>query len=112
MDHPNTRTLARYALGEITDEAELDAFEEHLLECEQCRRRAVAVDLIGATQTDAGEGLSLHIAAGGDEMPVALCGDKESRNIISEVLLPGLDPNVVCAKCLALLRSGAGQRVN
>lgn len=112
MDHPNTRMLARYALGEITDEAELDAFEEHLLECEQCRRRAVAVDLIGSTPADAGDRLSLHISAGGDETPVALCGDKESRNIISEVLLPGLDANVVCPRCLALLRSGAGQRVN
>jgi hypothetical protein len=112
MDHPNTRTLARYALGEITDEAELDAFEEHLLGCEQCRRRAVAVDLIGAAPTDANDQLSLHIAARGDETPVALCGDKESRNIISEVLLPGLNVNVLCPKCLALLRGGAGQRIH
>ena len=113
MDHPDTRMLARYALGEITDEAELDDFEEHLMECESCRRRAVAVDLIGAAQGETAEQLLLHIAgATSAETPIALCGEKESRNIISEILLPGLNANVVCPKCLALLRCGAGQHVN
>jgi hypothetical protein len=110
MDHPSTRLLARYALGEITDDAELDAFEEHLLSCEDCRRKAVAVDLIGTVPVEGNDQLPLHIAAGSGEMPVALCGEDGSRNIISEILLPGLDASVVCPRCLALLRSGSCQK--
>jgi len=115
MDHPTTRVLARYALGEITDETELAAFEEHLLECAECRRKAVAVDLIGTVPMEDEDKLMLHIAAGREETPAALCGDDGSRNIISEMLLTGLDETVVCPKCLALLRSGperTEQRVN
>jgi hypothetical protein len=96
--------LARYALGEITDDAELADFEEHLLECEDCRKKAVAVDLIGTVPREGSEQPPLHIAARTGETPVALCGDEGSRNIISEVLLPGLDTTVVCPRCLALLR--------
>jgi hypothetical protein len=108
MDHPDTRLLARYALGEITDDAELAEFEDHLLACEDCRRRALAVDLIGTSEGTAP--LSLHIAANSGGVPTALCGDKESRNIISRDLLGGLDTGVVCPKCLALL-GNAGQYV-
>jgi hypothetical protein len=108
MDHPSTRLLALYALGEIKNEAELTAFEEHLLECEDCRRKAVAVDLIGTVPMDSDDKPSLHIAGAGADTPVALCGDKAARNIISEVLLPGLDTAVVCSKCFALSR----QRIN
>jgi hypothetical protein len=109
MDHPSTRLLARYALGEITDDTELAAFEDHLLECEECRRKAVAVDLIGTVPMEGDERPTLHIAGPG-EIPLALCGDDKSRNIISEVLLSGLDATVVCPRCLALLGSGTGQK--
>jgi hypothetical protein len=107
MDHPDTRLLARYALGEITDDAELAEFEDHLLACDDCRRRALAVDLIGTPE--ASTPLSLHIAGGSEA--AALCGDTESRNIISRDLLGGLDTAVVCPKCLALL-GNAGRYVN
>src|SRR5262245_34508402 len=110
MDHPSTRLLARYALGEITDEAELTAFEEHLLECDECRKKAVAVDLIGTVPLQGDDKPVLHISAGSGEMPVALCGVDGSRNIISEVLLPGLDAHVVCPACLTVLKAGAGQQ--
>ena len=109
MDHPSTRLFARYALGEITDDAELASFEDHLLGCESCRRKAVAVDLIGTATVEDGDAPPLHIAAAAGEMPVALCGQTGSRNILSEVLLPGLDASVVCSSCLAVLRSGVGQ---
>jgi len=105
--------LARYALGEITDDVELAAFEEHLLECEDCRKKAVAVDLIGTARKEDSDKPPLHIAARSGEMPVALCGDQGSRNIISEILLPGIDASVVCPRCLALLRLDTGEtRVN
>jgi hypothetical protein len=107
--------LARYALGEITDDTELTAFEEHLLECEDCRKKAVAVDLIGTVRKEDSDQPSLHIAARSGDMPVALCGDQGSRNIISEILLPGIDATIVCPRCLALLRddtSETGSRVN
>ncbi len=107
MDHPDTRLLARYALGEITDDAELAEFEDHLLECEDCRRRALAVDLIGTSEGSAP--LCLHIA--GSSEAAALCGEKESRNIISRDLLSGLDTAVICPKCLALV-GNAGRFVN
>ncbi|MGH9627367.1 MAG: zf-HC2 domain-containing protein [Bryobacteraceae bacterium] len=110
MDHPSTRLLARYALGEIADDAELAAFEEHLLGCEECRRKAVAVDLIGTVPMQGDDRPALHIAARPSELPVALCGIDGSRNIISEMLLPGLDASVVCPRCLALLRGGTGQK--
>jgi hypothetical protein len=106
VDHPSTRLLARYALGDVTDDVELSALEDHLMSCDQCSRRAVALDLIGTAPDDDGK-LSLHIAAAGADAPVALCGDDGSRNIISADLLPGLDRAVVCSKCLAL-----AQRVN
>jgi hypothetical protein len=115
MDHLSTRLLARYALGEITDDAELTAFEEHLMECESCRRRAMAVDLIGTMPDGPEEGNEkpqLHIAANGGEVPTALCGGEASRNIISEMLLPGLDATLVCSDCLARLRAGTGGFVN
>ncbi|HZT37391.1 MAG TPA: zf-HC2 domain-containing protein [Bryobacteraceae bacterium] len=103
MDHPDTRLLARYALGEITDDVELAAFEDHLLACEDCRRRAIAVDLIGTSEGNAP--LSLHIAADSGGLS-ALCGDTQSRNIISENLLGGLEASLVCPKCLALAKAG------
>jgi hypothetical protein len=103
MDHPDARLLARYALGEITDDAELAAFEDHLLACEDCRRRAIAVDLIGTSEASAP--LSLHIAADSGDPSIALCGDAQSRNIISEELLGGLDASLVCPKCLALAKA-------
>ena len=105
MDHPGTRLLARYALGEITDEAELAAFEDHLLECDVCRRRAVAIDLIGTVPLESNGKPSLHIAAASGETPVALCGDAGSRNVISQHLLDGLDANLICPECLAVLAS-------
>jgi hypothetical protein len=112
MDHPSTRLLARYALGEITDEAELTAFEEHLLGCEECRRKAVAVDLIGTVPLQGDEKPMLHIAGGPGETPIALCGVDGSRNVISEILLPGLDATVVCPSCLAVLQGGTGQKAH
>ena len=114
MDHPSTRLLARYALGEITDEAELAAFENHLIGCDTCRRRAVAIDLIGTVPLESNGKPSLHIAVASGEMQVALCGDAGSRNVISEPLLHGLDASVICPECLAAWRAGtgAGQSVN
>ena len=114
MDHPSTRLLARYALGEITDETELAAFEDHLLECDVCRRRAMAIDLIGTVPPESDDKPSLHIATAAGEGKVALCGDQGSRNIISELLLRGLDATVICPECLALLRAGhsGNQSVN
>lgn len=98
--------LARYALAEITDEAELEALESHLMECSECRRRAVAVDLIGSS---AGEesAVVLHIAADGDAGPVALCG-ADSPHVISRGLLSGLDASVVCAYCRSAVQGGDG----
>jgi hypothetical protein len=103
VDHPNTGLLARYALGEITDEQELADFEEHLLECAACRHRALAVDLIGTVPEAEKDKLSLHISAGTGETPVAICGDEASRNIISRALLGGLDAALLCPKCLAAM---------
>jgi hypothetical protein len=102
-DHPNTRLLARYALGDVTDDAELAALEDHLMSCDECRRRAVAVDLIGTAPDDGGK-LTLHIAAGGGDTPVAVCGDEAIRNIISPDLLAGFDRSVICTRCLALVQ--------
>jgi hypothetical protein len=101
--HLSTRLLARYALGDITEDAELAALEDHLMSCDQCRRRAVAVDLIGTAPADE-ETISLHIAAGAGEPPVALCGDEASRNVISPELLAGMDRAVMCPRCLALVQ--------
>jgi hypothetical protein len=98
MDHPTNRLLARYALGDITNEDELAEFEAHLLECADCSRKAMAVDLIGAEDSD--KNPTLHIAGASG----ALCGDASSRNVISEILLPGLDATLVCPQCLARLR--------
>jgi hypothetical protein len=110
MDHPKTRDLARYALGEITDDAELALLEDHFVECEDCRRRAVAVDMIG-TAPEVDEKLLLHIAAR-NAAEMAMCGQEGSRNLISEVLLPGLDASLVCPACLAALRRGSAHHVN
>ena len=115
MDHPDTRVLARYALGEITDDAELAAFEDHLLECPACRRRALAIDLVGTVPDEDKDKLTLHISTGSGETPAAICGDDASRNIISRALLGGLDAAVLCPRCVALMQSGkdaATQRVN
>ena len=109
MEHPDSRTLARYALGEITDDAELAALEDHLLVCDHCSRRAFAVDLIGSAPTEGNEAPVLHITSGSSQPPVALCGDQGSRNIISEALISGIDSTLICAECLALLRGGAGK---
>lgn len=106
MDHPSSRVLARYALGEVTDEDELASLEEHLMECEECCRRAVAVDLIG-TSSEPDAQLLLHIAAINSDPPTALCGDESSRNLVSELLLSGINANLVCRKCLTLLRAGS-----
>jgi hypothetical protein len=104
VEHPNTRQLARYALGEITDDAELAAFEDHLLACDTCRRRAVAIDLIGTVPEEEKDHLALHISNGSEETLAALCGDNGSRNIISRALLGGFKADVLCPKCLALLK--------
>ena len=116
MDHLSTRLLARYALAEITDDAELAVIEDHLLACEDCRRMAMAVDLIGTVPKDADDRPPLHIAASGSEdTPAALCGEDGARNIIAAILLPGLDAAVLCPSCLALWSGGGsrfGQQVN
>jgi len=111
MDHLSNRLLARYALGDVTDETELAACEDHLVGCEMCRRKAVAIDLIGTVPPDSDDKPSLHIAAAYGEGK-ALCGDEGSRNIISEALLRGIDAGVICPECLAVLRTGAKQSVN
>jgi hypothetical protein len=111
MDHPSTRLLARYALADITDEAELAAFEDHLMVCEECRRKAVAVDLIGTVPLKDDEQPPLHIVGRSDGEQVALCGDVGQRNVIAEILVPGLDATVLCPDCLSLWRShGQNQR--
>jgi hypothetical protein len=110
MEHPSSRVLARYALGQITDDRELSELEDHLLACDACRRRAFAVDLIGTVPPEAPEGVLLHISATQDGASKALCGEDATRNVISEILLPGLDPALVCVRCLALLRCGEKQQ--
>jgi hypothetical protein len=101
MDHLDTRTLARYALAEITDDVELQALEDHLLDCEQCRRRAIAVDLIGNSPAEGSTKVMLHVPDG-DTEPAPLCG-ADSPHVISRALLSGLDPKIVCPDCLAAL---------
>src|SRR3954451_2983641 len=101
MDHPSTRMLARYALADITDEEELSAFEDHLMICEECRRKAVAVDLIGTVPPESDEQPPLHITADTDGEQVALCGDSGHRNLIAEILVPGMDATILCPECLS-----------
>ena len=108
MDHPDTRLLARYALGEVTDDSELGALEDHLMECEQCRRRAVAVDLIGSTPAGRASEVLLHIAS--DESR-PLCG-VDSPHVISTGLLSGLDANILCTSCVAAMRGENARFVN
>jgi hypothetical protein len=40
MEHISDHDLERYHLGMIQEEAELEPFEEHLLACAECARRA------------------------------------------------------------------------
>jgi hypothetical protein len=108
MEHPSIRLLARYALANVTDPAELEALEDHLLVCEECCRKAVAVDLIGTVPPETDEQPLLHIAAHGSE-ETALCGDAGQRNVISEMLIPGLADTVLCPDCLSLWRTQSGQ---
>ena len=112
MDHPDTRQLARYAMAEIRDEAELTALEDHLMECAECQRRALAIDMIGSLDEQASEQQLLHIATDSSGEPVALCGDSSSRNLISPVLLPGLDATALCPACVAVHNGVAGHHVN
>jgi hypothetical protein len=107
MDHPDTRMLARYALAEITDDVELEALEDHLMECEHCRRRALAVDLIGSSPEEGDVKVLLHIAADGGAEPVPLCGGN-SPHLISSALLSGLDATIICSYCLAELQRQRG----
>ena len=109
MDHLSTRLLARYALGDVTDDAELTALEDHLMVCDHCRRMAMAVDAMGTVPPESDDKVLLHLAAGSSDPPVAMCGDTSSRNLISPALLPGLDAAVLCTECLARLRGGAAQ---
>jgi uncharacterized Zn-finger protein len=110
MDHPDTRLLARYALADITDEAELEALEDHLMECEQCRKRAIAVDLIGTSDPEDDTKVLLHISTEGNEVPTPLCGT-DSAHVISSGLLAGLNASIVCPYCLtALQQQGGGNR--
>src|SRR3954452_19710890 len=102
MGHPSLRKFARYALGEISDEVELAEFEDHLLDCDECRRRALAVDLIG-TAPDNEQTPMLHIAYAADPA-IAGCGAPAERNVISEVRLLGMEPHLVCPRCLAIVR--------
>jgi hypothetical protein len=106
MDHPNTRLLARYALGDITDDTELQALEDHLMECDLCRRRAIAVDLIGSSP-DGDTKVLLHVASEGGAAPAPLCG-VDSAHVISRALLAGLDTTVLCESCLAALEEQGG----
>jgi hypothetical protein len=46
MNHLDKDLLDRFALCQITDEAELAVIEEHLLVCEICRSEVVLVDAI------------------------------------------------------------------
>jgi hypothetical protein len=101
VTHPSSGLLARYALGDVSNEAELRRLEDHLLECLDCQRRAIAIDLIGTIPDEEAGGLCLHVAATSGDASVALCGADASRNVISRDLLPGLDRAVVCPKCLA-----------
>jgi hypothetical protein len=116
MNHPSTRQFARYALGEITDESELAAFEKHLLQCKECSRKAIAIDLIGSASEEGGEDKPLlHVSANPGVGSIALCGENEPRNIVSEVLLSGLSVSMLCPGCLAVLRAsngGVSPRVN
>lgn len=49
MNHISDDNLERYHLGQITDEAELAPFEEHLLACAGCAERAEeAADYVDA----------------------------------------------------------------
>jgi hypothetical protein len=108
MDHPDTRKLARYALGDIKDDVELEALEDHLMECEQCCRRAVAVDLIGSSPAEGDPKVLLHIGTDSAAAPVALCG-ADSPHVIARALLSGLDATIVCPYCLAELRKAGGE---
>jgi hypothetical protein len=110
MDHPPIRLLARYALADISDEDELAALEDHLMVCEECRRRALAVDSLGPFLPDSNGQAPLHIAAQSVGEQVALCGDAGRRNVISEVLVPGMDATILCADCLSLWRRDPGQK--
>ena len=107
MDHIEKYLLDLYAHGLITDDGELARIDDHLLECEQCQRRAMAADLLHSGGLEA---LSLHIAAGGDETSVALCGDNGARNIISKALVRGINPAVICPECLQSLHEQADQK--
>ena len=107
MDHPDTRMLARYALAEITDEVELQALEDHLMECEHCCRRALAVDLIGSSPAEGDTKVLLHVGSDSGAMPTALCGTNSSH-VISRALLSGLNAQIICPDCLAALQSGGG----
>jgi hypothetical protein len=100
--------LARYALGEITDDAELQALEDHLIECDPCRRRAVAVDLIGSSSAEGTTKVLLHVGTDSDKGPVALCGEN-SPHVISRALLSGLDATIVCPYCRAALQKQDGE---
>ena len=52
--HLRDHDLERYHLGMITDEAELAPFEEHMLACELCARRAEqAADYVDAVRAAA-----------------------------------------------------------
>jgi hypothetical protein len=108
MDHPSVRLLARYALADITDEQELADLEDHLMICEDCRRKAVAVDLIGTVPLESNEQEPLHIAMQTIGEQVALCGNAGHRNVITDVLVPGMDAKNLCADCLSLWRSQSG----
>jgi hypothetical protein len=40
MQHISEDDLERYHLGRVVDQAELDAIETHLIDCEACARNA------------------------------------------------------------------------
>ncbi len=53
--HPPEETIERYVRGKLSD-AELDAFEEHLLSCVPCQNSAEELDMfVGATRAAAQE---------------------------------------------------------
>lgn len=109
MDHPSNRLLARYALAEVTNEDELTALEDHLMGCEDCRRRAVTLDSMGTNALENNDQPALHIAKQTAGEPVPLCGQAASRNVISEVLVPGMNAAALCVECLSLWRTQPGQ---
>ncbi len=43
VEHPSDDLLERYSMGRLT-EAEMAPLEEHLLICEECRKRRVVMD--------------------------------------------------------------------